>query len=74
MRKLWLVTAASLLGAVCLDTAPAEAAGGCGWGFHPTLFGCHRNYHTPVVVRPYGYRPVYYPHRYWGWHPWGYGW
>ncbi|WBO20734.1 GCG_CRPN prefix-to-repeats domain-containing protein [Sphingomonas abietis] len=80
MRLLSLAAAIASIGAIGITAAPAQAAGGCGWGYHPTLFGCHPNYRPPVVVAaPYGYRPVVYPavvrpHRYWGWHPWGYGW
>ncbi|NLS00695.1 hypothetical protein HGP17_28025 [Rhizobium sp. P38BS-XIX] len=64
-------------------TLPANAADGCGFGFHRDFLGyCHPNrYYPPVVVVPravpYG---VFYPgrgywdgNRYWAHHYWRYG-
>ncbi|WP_419539310.1 GCG_CRPN prefix-to-repeats domain-containing protein [Methylobacterium mesophilicum] len=62
------------LGTLAATAGTAEAAQGCGPGFHRGWSGwCKPNW------RPYAYRPVYYArpvvygwHRPWGWHHrWG---
>ncbi|MGC5781589.1 GCG_CRPN prefix-to-repeats domain-containing protein [Methylobacterium sp. NFXW15] len=67
------ILAAALVGGVAF-AGSAEAAGGCGPGFHPNPWGyCRPNYgprpywRRPVPVYGYGYarpRPVYRPYGY----------
>lgn len=57
------------LGTLTASVGTAEAAQGCGPGFHRGYYGwCRPNW------RPYAYRPVYYARPVvYGWHrPWGY--
>jgi hypothetical protein len=52
-----LVMAAAIAGGLGLAGGSAEAAGGCGPGFHPNPWGICRPNWGP---RPYWRRPVYY--------------
>ncbi|MHC2019090.1 GCG_CRPN prefix-to-repeats domain-containing protein [Methylobacterium sp. CM6247] len=54
-------------------TTTAEAAGGCGYGYYPSAFGCKATsrafgYYAPrpvpVYGYGYGYRPYYRPYAY----------
>ena len=57
-------------GTLTATVGTAEAAQGCGPGFHRNWSGFCR----PNLWRPYAYRPFYYarPVVYGGWHrPWG---
>jgi hypothetical protein len=56
------------LGTLTATVDTADAAGGCGPGFHRNYYGfCRPN----VFYRPYVVRPAYYGYGY-GWHrPWG---
>ena len=48
-----LLAAALFVGAVASLTTAANAAGGCGYGFHPTPYGrCVPNRGAVVVVPP----------------------
>ncbi|GJD40627.1 MULTISPECIES: GCG_CRPN prefix-to-repeats domain-containing protein [Methylobacterium] len=57
------------------STTTAQAAGGCGYGFYPSAFGCRATsraygYYAPRPVPVYGYgygyrpRPYYRPYAY----------
>ncbi len=59
------------LGTVVGAAPSAEAAQGCGPGFHRGFYGyCRPNLYRPFAYRPYGYyRPAFYGPRRWGWGP-----
>lgn len=81
MKKIILLSLATVAAASTLAITPAEARGGCGIGFHRGPYGvCHPNRGT-VVVRPgipavgvfYHGRGYWDGHRYWAHRYWSHG-